>query len=685
MHVKHMHHAQADPHLPERTCLKAPLCFPDPHAAKLGHERSMHWQGQRFRKSEKPSFCNFLSHAVWEVPKLVAQTWLRTCACAHLSSLTLICVVLRPTAFRTTARCVHFLHVLNVAGGSRNTMGTSHLDSHKRGEVSQANLAVSATLSLVALHWATKVRKPPLVQKTFVHNLGALSPTFFTPANGEVSSWISTTQWPQTELQTQGHLRASSPKLQTNKNYEQGGVSHTWRSSGRQNKMKQTTSITSNWFSVMQDWGQKLNPAECCSVVTWECTHACACNYSMQIRSHGLCVCWAKGTQQKRHIRTNHINFLKSQWTVGCPWGTRPVSRQKQMRSSVSFSIGNNRKSLGDRPVEPCLSPPPRVFQGHPAGVPRIVLKFLCASFLFWKGCTSKRTFIVKALTPWCFALVWRLPCLLCISSVFLLFIRAMISPILCQGLLQGFPKFTSGQVEKLVCIMWCLFFDFFFILFGGPRNLLWRGRFKQISADVWEVLSDSDMIERSSSLVVASLTQHPLELACAIPSEVGRHQASVSNSSSLWTPLQGIGILDFWRRPVRLPGNLGGNILCFRFQIKAALQAQWITIGCGFFAYNWKLPAYSGAFLLTIDNFSFCAYNWSFFAHNFSFFACSWSIFAYSGNVRLIRALRDCKQRSLTVSKKAPTVSKKTSPITISNSETICWCHCGWNEHAMK
>ena len=30
---------------------------------------------------------------------------------------------------------------------------------------------------------------------------------------------------------------------------------------------------------------------------------------------------------------------------------------------------------------------------------------------------------------------------------------------------------------------------------------------------------------------------------------------------------------------------------------------------------------------------------------------------------MRLIRALRDCKQRSLTVSKKAPTVSKKASP----------------------
>ena len=66
---------------------------------------------------------------------------------------------------------------------------------------------------------------------------------------------------------------------------------------------------------------------------------------------------------------------------------------------------------------------------------------------------------------------------------------------------------------------------------------------------------------------------------------------------------------------------------------------------------------------LLTVDNFSFFTYNWSFFAYNFSFFACSWGFFAYSGKVRLIRTLRDCKQRSLTVRKKAPTVSKKASP----------------------
>ena len=84
---------------------------------------------------------------------------------------------------------------------------------------------------------------------------------------------------------------------------------------------------------------------------------------------------------------------------------------------------------------------------------------------------------------------------------------------------------------------------------------------------------------------------------------------------------------------------------------------------GCGFVAYSWKLPTYSGAFLLTIDTFSFFAYSWSFSAYNCSFFTYNSSFLAYNGRVRLIRALRDCKQRSSTVSKKAPTVSKKLPP----------------------
>ena len=61
-------------------------------------------------------------------------------------------------------------------------------------------------------------------------------------------------------------------------------------------------------------------------------------------------------------------------------------------------------------------------------------------------------------------------------------------------------------------------------------------------------------------------------------------------------------------------------------------------------------------AFLLTVG---------AFFAYSFSFFTYSWSFFAYSGKVRLIRAFTDCKQRSLTVSTKAATVSKEASPRT--------------------
>ena len=61
---------------------------------------------------------------------------------------------------------------------------------------------------------------------------------------------------------------------------------------------------------------------------------------------------------------------------------------------------------------------------------------------------------------------------------------------------------------------------------------------------------------------------------------------------------------------------------------------------GCSFFAYSWKIPAYSGAFLLTVDNFSSFTHSWSFFAYSFSFLTYSFSFFAYSGKVLLIRAL---------------------------------------------
>ena len=67
-------------------------------------------------------------------------------------------------------------------------------------------------------------------------------------------------------------------------------------------------------------------------------------------------------------------------------------------------------------------------------------------------------------------------------------------------------------------------------------------------------------------------------------------------------------------------------------------------------------------SFLLTVDKFSFCYSQLELFCLQLELFGLQLELFAYSGKARLIRALRDCKQRSLTVSKTAPTVSKEAS-----------------------
>ena len=71
---------------------------------------------------------------------------------------------------------------------------------------------------------------------------------------------------------------------------------------------------------------------------------------------------------------------------------------------------------------------------------------------------------------------------------------------------------------------------------------------------------------------------------------------------------------------------TLGGS-QCLR------VQETLVSSGCGFFAYSWKLPAYNGAFLLTIDNFSFLTHNWSFSAYNFSFLLTFGASFLTVGN----------------------------------------------------
>ena len=71
------------------------------------------------------------------------------------------------------------------------------------------------------------------------------------------------------------------------------------------------------------------------------------------------------------------------------------------------------------------------------------------------------------------------------------------------------------------------------------------------------------------------------------------------------------------------------------------------------------------GSFLLTVELFHL-QLTILLFSHNWGFSAYSWGFFAYNAKVRLIRALRDCKQRSLAVSKKSQTVRKKASPFSV-------------------
>ena len=85
---------------------------------------------------------------------------------------------------------------------------------------------------------------------------------------------------------------------------------------------------------------------------------------------------------------------------------------------------------------------------------------------------------------------------------------------------------------------------------------------------------------------------------------------------------------------------------------------AFWLTVGSFMLTVElFYLQLTILALLLTVGAFLLTA---------LAFFPYSWSFFACNGKVRLIRALRDCKRRSLTVSKKAPTVSKKTSPFSL-------------------
>ena len=119
-----------------------------------------------------------------------------------------------------------------------------------------------------------------------------------------------------------------------------------------------------------------------------------------------------------------------------------------------------------------------------------------------------------------------------------------------------------------------------------------------------------------------------------------------------------------------------------FKGQCEIAIWASKILLkfgavfGSNLFCLQLEASCLQWSFLLTVDHFSIFTYSWRFITYNFSFFVYSWSLFADIGKARLIRALRDCKQRSLTVSKKAPTVRKQASPFEISHGHSQSTLH---------
>ena len=82
-------------------------------------------------------------------------------------------------------------------------------------------------------------------------------------------------------------------------------------------------------------------------------------------------------------------------------------------------------------------------------------------------------------------------------------------------------------------------------------------------------------------------------------------------------------------------------------FQITILNLGSLSQLDATFFACNWKLPADTRAFLLTIDNLSFFTYNWALFCLQiWLFFHLQLEFFAYNRKVCLIKKL-NCKQTS--------------------------------------
>ena len=90
--------------------------------------------------------------------------------------------------------------------------------------------------------------------------------------------------------------------------------------------------------------------------------------------------------EQKTHIRKNHIKFLTTPWTGGCPWDTRPVSRQKG-----PFSVGFfcSREEVPGTPAGRPLFVPPGVLGRDTRPVSQGFFLILCA-FLFPDHCKHR-------------------------------------------------------------------------------------------------------------------------------------------------------------------------------------------------------------------------------------------------------------------------------------------------------
>ena len=85
--------------------------------------------------------------------------------------------------------------------------------------------------------------------------------------------------------------------------------------------------------------------------------------------------------------------------------------------------------------------------------------------------------------------------------------------------------------------------------------------------------------------------------------------------------------------------------------------------IGCSFFAYSWKLPAYSGACLLTIDNFLALLLVAGAFLLTVELLYLQLKLSCLQWECASNKGLKGLQAKKLNCKQKTPTASKKASP----------------------